>query len=213
MLYEAAPEAAERWLAALPRREDCGHDFSLAFQAAMEPLLRRRQRRWRTLVLLAAVVAVLGALLAFGVSAGRPDEYRVYAAQENGYAAYRIRPKDDGAVQAFHQLTPEWMPEGFVQTGIGIWDSRGELAYHCQEDRNRLILLQQWHGGEYVSTLMGNYQMENVRVNGETAVFLSNADADSFDYLLWTQGADAFVLSAKGAERDDLIRFADSLKW
>ena len=35
MLYAAAPEAAERWLDTLPGREDCGHNFSLTFEASM----------------------------------------------------------------------------------------------------------------------------------------------------------------------------------
>ena len=48
MLYAAAPEAAERWLDTLPGREDCGHNFSLTFEASMASLLRRRRkRRWR----------------------------------------------------------------------------------------------------------------------------------------------------------------------
>ena len=48
MLYAAAPEAAERWLDTLPGREDCGHDFSLTFEASMAPILRRRRkRRWK----------------------------------------------------------------------------------------------------------------------------------------------------------------------
>lgn len=211
LLYEAAPEAAERWLGALPGREDCGHEFSLTFQASMEPLLRRR-RRWKTLVLLAAAVAALGTLLAFGVSAGRPDDYRVYAAQEEGFAAYRAIPKEDGTRQAFRQMTPEWMPEGFVQTESGIRDSYGTLTCRCREDRDRYLYLQQWHAGEYASTLMGNFQLESVEVDGEEAVFFTSLDG-SGDYLLWTQGADAFLLTGVGVEQEDMLRFAESLKW
>ena len=97
MLYAAAPEAAERWLDTLPGREDCGHNFSLTFEASMASLLRRRRkRRWKTLALLAAVVGVLAALLASGAVAERPDNYRVYAAQEDGLVSYSARPKDTG---------------------------------------------------------------------------------------------------------------------
>ena len=41
MLYEAAPEAAERFLSALPNRAACAHEFSPAFERKMETLLRR----------------------------------------------------------------------------------------------------------------------------------------------------------------------------
>ena len=48
-LYAAAPEAAEKFLSALPDREDCVHDFSPDFEARMATLLRRQRRRrhWR----------------------------------------------------------------------------------------------------------------------------------------------------------------------
>ena len=60
-LYAAAPEAAEKFLSALPDREDCVHDFSPDFEARMATLLRRQRRRrhWRALL---AAAAVLGAL-------------------------------------------------------------------------------------------------------------------------------------------------------
>ena len=65
-LYAAAPEAAEKFLSALPDREDCVHDFSPDFEARMATLLRRQRRRrhWRALL---AAAAVLGALLVLKV--------------------------------------------------------------------------------------------------------------------------------------------------
>ena len=57
-LYAAAPEAAEKFLSALPDREDCVHDFSPDFEARMATLLRRQRRRrhWRALLAAAAVL-------------------------------------------------------------------------------------------------------------------------------------------------------------
>jgi len=122
MLYAAAPEAAERWLDTLPGREDCGHNFSLTFEASMSALLRRRRkRRWKTLTLLAAVIAALGALLV-GVGAERKDDYRVYAAQEEGFVSYLVRPRIEQAEQDFHPLTPGWLPEGFTLESLSAED-------------------------------------------------------------------------------------------
>ena len=63
-LYAAAPEAAEKFLSALPDREDCVHDFSPDFEARMATLLRRQRRRrhWRALL---AAAAVLGGFRLF----------------------------------------------------------------------------------------------------------------------------------------------------
>ena len=57
MLYEAAPEAAERYLGALPGREACAHVFSPDFEERMRVLAPRRKKGtlWKRALLLAAV--------------------------------------------------------------------------------------------------------------------------------------------------------------
>lgn len=215
MLYAAAPEAAERWLDTLPKREDCGHNFSLTFEASMSALLRRRRkRRWKTLALLAAVIAALGALLASGAVAERPDNYRVYAAQEDGLVSYSARPKDTGVDLPFRPLIPGWAPEGFVRdpdetkaTGHAVF------SYHSQEDPDNLYFyIDQWHGQEQNGLFAGNFILEDVEVDGEEAILIYNPDT-SLSRLLWTQGADVFLLSAKGLEREDLFQIAENMKW
>lgn len=181
----------------------------------MAPLLgRRRRRSWKTLALLAAVIAALAALLASGAVAGRPNDYRVYAAQEEGFIAYRALPKEDGADQPFHQLTPEWVPEGFALSDreTQSQDGQSRLIYRCQGQENQGFSLCQWHCQEHTNTLIGNYHLENVRMNGEDAIFFSRLDPPDL-YLLWTQGADAFLLHGWGFPREDLFRIAESLKW
>lgn len=206
MLYAAAPEAAERWLDTLPKREDC--DFSLTFEASMRPLLRRRRRVGRTMVLLAAVIAALAVL---GVSAERPDEYRVYAAQEEGYVSYLIRPKDDGIDQPLHPLTAAWVPEGlFLQRADVQLDQAA--AYYRDGAEERTITLKQWHGGEESGILSQNCRLERIQVDGEDAIYIVSSK-EPFSYLLWTRGADGFILRAKNLEKTEIVRFAESLEW
>ncbi len=212
MLYAAAPEAAERWLDTLPKREDCGHDFSLTFEASMSALMRRRRkRRWKTLALLAAVIAALGALLASGAVAERPDNYRVYAAQEDGLVSYSARPKD---TLPFRPLTPGWTPEGFdLDKDRSTVQGHAVFSYHSQEDPDhRYFQVEQWHGQEQNGLFAGNFTLEDAEVDGEDAVLIYNPDT-SLSRLLWTQGADVFLLSAKGLEREDLFQIAENMKW
>lgn len=214
MLYASAPEAAERWLDALPGREDCGHDFSLTFEAAMLPVLHRRRRKWRSLALLAAVVAALAGLLAFGAAADRPDNYRVYAAQEDGLVSYSARPKDTDASLPFRPLTPGWTPEGFVQDpDRGTASGHAVFSYYSQEDPdNCYFRIDQWHGEEKNGLFQGNFTLEDVQVDGEDAILIRAPDT-SLARLLWTQGTDVFLLSAMGLEKEDLIRIAENMKW
>ncbi|MCI9577579.1 MAG: DUF4367 domain-containing protein [Oscillibacter sp.] len=215
MLYAAAPEAAERWLDTLPKREDCGHGFSLTFEASMAPILRRRRkRRWKTLALLAAVIAALGALLASGAVAERPDSYRVYAAQEDGLVSYSARPKDTDVDLPFQPLIPGWTPEGFLlDKDRSTAQGHAVFFYYSQEDpEHRNFRVDQWHGQEQNGLFSGKFILEDVEVDGEDAVLIYCPDT-SLSYLLWTQGNDVFLLSAKGLEREDLFRIAENMKW
>lgn len=201
-LYRAQKRRPEAKLEDEERLPGCApppSDGTLA--GAMATLLRRgRRRRWRTLALLV------------GVGAERKDDYRVYAAQEEGFIAYRALPREDSAGQPFHQMTPEWVPEGFSQDSTDIRENQSRLTYHCQKSRDQGFSLYQWHGREYTNTLTGSYRLEDVQVGGEDAIFFSSLDTPEL-YLLWTQGSDAFLLHGWGFPRDDLFHIAESLKW
>ena len=49
-------------------------------------------------------------------------------------------------------------------------------------------------------------------MDGEEAILIYNPDT-SLSRLLWTQGADVFLLCAKGLEREDLFQIAENMKW
>ena len=211
MLSAAAPEAAERWLGTLPGREDCGHDFSLTFQASMAALLRRRRRRrWKTLALLAAVVAALAALL---VSAGaeRKDDYRVYAAQDDGFVTYVIRPREDPFSQIPRQVRPGWLPEDYVVEESVDLDPGFRTRYVHSGDETKYITLYQRCAGDDAGTLLGNYEIEDVQVDGKDALLLSESGGERL--LLWSNGPNVYKLFANSLEKEDLLRVANNLKW
>nr|WP_325211201.1 DUF4367 domain-containing protein [uncultured Oscillibacter sp.] len=217
MLYAAAPEAAERWLDTLPGREDCGHGFSLTFEASMAPILRRRRKRhWKTLALLAAVVAALGALLV-GVGAERKDDYRVYAAQEDGFISYLVRPRMEQEAQDFHPLSPGWLPEGYALESFSAEGSSCSSSFrNTAEDAS--FYLVQWSGEERSAVLLGNFQIEQADVGGEDAIWIANQPEEEWDdtrLFLWTNGPYAFILSGgeAGLDLDTMIRIAENLKW
>lgn len=216
MLQEAAPEAARRWLDTLPNREDCGHDFSLTFQAAMEPLLRRRRRRrrMRTLAMLAAVIAALAALSLSTVHADRKDDYRVYAALDDGFASYVIRPKEDLPGQTPHRMALGWIPEDFSIDPQGTYDGsiRFVTRYASNTDKDRTFVLAQDFTDNHGGTLLGDFQMEDVKVNGEHAVLFSEIDSDDLT-LLWAYGPNAYTLTTNALGKEDMLRIANNIKW
>lgn len=217
MLYAAAPEAAERWLDTLPGREDCGHEFSLTFEASMAPVLRRRRRRrWRTLALLAAVVGVLTALLV-SVGAERKDDYRVYAAQEEGFVSYLVRPRTEQTAQDFHSLSPSWLPEGYALESFSAESGSCSSTFHSNA-QGASFYLRQWSGEERSMILMGEFQVEGIDLGNEDAIWIAEQPGEEENttrLLLWTNGPYAFILSGGEAEldKDTMIRIAENLKW
>ena len=211
MLYAAAPEAAERWLNTLPGREDCGHDFSLTFEASMAALLRRRRRkRWKTLALLAAVIAALTALLV-GVGAERKDDYRVYAAQDDGFVTYVIRPREDPFSHGPHRMTPGWLPESYVVEESVDLDLGFRTRYVHSGNETKYITLYQRCAGDDAGTLLGDYEIEDVQVDGKDALLLSETGGERL--LLWSNGPNVYKLFSGSLEKEDLLHIANNLKW
>ena len=133
-LYAAAPEAAEKFLSALPDREDCVHDFSPDFEARMATLLRRQRRRrhWRALL---AAAAVLGALAAgLSVGAGDRTDCQIYWSQTDGELRYVIR-LEHATTRPFQDAQLRCVPEGFILVRGSTSEIRGErsLAYRRGE--------------------------------------------------------------------------------
>lgn len=213
MLYAAAPEAAERYLDALPGREDCAHAFSPDFEERMRLLLPRRKRKrlWKRALLLAAVLALLGT----AVYASQPEDYRVRAAARDGILTYSARPQEDIVPQQFHRITFGWIPEGYA-----LW-SESELeadtvyfstAYRTED--YRYLSLRQWMGQEYSETMMGEYRWEGVTVRGCEGIFI-DAAGDSHHYtLLWSEGPYVLQLEADDSlDRETFFKIAENLEW
>ena len=122
--------------------------------------------------------------------------------------------KSTGVDLPFRPLIPGWAPEGFVRdpdetkaTGHAVF------SYHSQEDPDNLYFyIDQWHGEEQNGLFAGNFTLEDVEVDWEDAILIYNPDT-SLSRLLWAQGADVFLLSAKGLEREDLFQIAENMKW
>lgn len=213
MLYAAAPEAAERYLSALPGREDCAHAFSPDFEERMRLLLPRRKRKkvWRRALLLAAVVALLGT----AVYANQPEDYRVRATAREGILTYSARPREDVVPQQFHRIVFGWIPEGYT-----LWNEREpeedadyfSTSYRT-EDR-RYLFLCQWMGREHSATLMGEYRWEGVTVRGCEGIFI-DAAGDSHHYtLLWAEGPYVLQLEADDSlDRETFFKVAENLEW
>lgn len=126
---------------------------------------------------------------------------------------YRVRPEGGGLLQEPRQMTPGWLPEGFFLEYASSEKGRF-VARYCQETGRSIpsFTLTQWCGESSNCALVGDYSVENVRVDGEEAVFI-RSEKGRLGVLLWTAGSDGFELSARGVELEELIRIAEHLEW
>ena len=186
-LYAAAPEAAEKFLSALPDREDCVHDFSPDFEARMATLLRRQRRRrhWRALL---AAAAVLGALAA-GLSVGHTT----------------TRPFQDAQLRC--------VPEGFILVRGSTSEIRGERSLAYRRGADASFTLMQTQGEDLVGSKGTACQGSEVEVNGRLGLLVEEETDSTEKDLLWTDGPYIFALHGKGLSAEELLEIARNVTW
>ena len=209
-LYEAAPEAAEKFLSALPDRADCAHQFSPDFEARMRPLLRRRRRRpWRTLLAAAAVIGALAAGLSVG--AGDRTDCQIYWSQTDGELRYVVR-LEHATKQPFQDAELNDVPEGFTLVRGGTSAMRDERTLVYQKGEEASFTLRQTQGEDLVGSKGTACQGSEVEVNGRLGLLAEETDSMSKD-LLWTDGPYIFALYGKGLSAEELLRIAEGVTW
>ncbi len=211
MLYGAAPEAAERFLAALPDREACEHPFSPAFEEAMRPLLaekRRKPRRWSRLLVLAAVLAALAAGISVG--AGQKPSYQVYWSQADGNISYSIRADADGKT-TFRAMKASYVPEGWVLDSESVSERSASAAYRYGEDA--YFTLRQTVQERKTGSLLGDtYQAEAAEVSGQPGILVRRA-CDGALKLMWTDGPNILELDSTGLSREEVMKIAENIHY
>ncbi len=218
MLYEAAEDAAARFLDTLPDRDACAHDFSPEFEARMDALLRKKKRgrglrrRWRQALVLAAVLCALAA----GVTAGAQQKpsYQMYWSNKNGVVSYSIRVMPD-SFAAFRPLKLGYLPEGFALEKENQWEgtnvSQYEAAYRGGADRR--IVFRQSVRRELSGVLSGDYETKEVSVGDASAMLCQ--DKSGRCTLIWVDGPNILelVLYGEDSSEEELLRIAENLHY
>ena len=210
-LYAAAPEAAEKFLSALPDQAECVHDFSPDFETRMELLLHRQRRRrpWRALLAAAAVIGALAAGLSVG--AGDRTNCQIYWSQTNGELRYVIR-LEHVTTQPFQDAQLDYVPEGFTLVRGGTNEIRGERSLIYRKGEEASFTLRQTRGEDLVGSKGTACQGSEVEVNGRPGLLAEETGSTEKD-LLWTDGPYIFALYGKGLSAEELLRIAEGVTW
>lgn len=208
MLYDAAPEAAERFLDTLPDREGCQVSFSAAFEGEMDRLLHRRRRRpWRGLLLAAAV---LGALtVGLSVGAGSQPDCQIYWSESDGVLQYSVRMEQE-TTRPFALAELEAVPEGFAQVRQVQEGETAQTVYRAEDGRS--FSLRQVCAQEYNGVFTGAYTAREAEVGDRLGMLAQSADGSIME-LLWTDGPYILTLHTTGLSQEEVLAIAQDITW
>lgn len=213
MLYEAAPQAAERFLGLLPERGACTHLFSWRFEMNMRPLLqgRTKARQWGRILLIAAVLA---ALLCMSAGAIREAIFRMFRSEtEESGTQYAFRTMDE--LGPFRPMKLTYLPDGYGQTDEYQRETevftRYILTFENAEDGEFWVEQQMTDRLTMGFGDMRDYTLEHPVINGVEAELYYNEEAGD-TLMLWTAGE--YIMEIRGTlSKEETVKVAENITW
>ena len=213
-LSRAAARAAELLNEALPRPEDCNHEFSPRFRRKMRHLLFRQQHPVLTRGLQSAAVLFLTITVLFGSLLTVSTDAREFV---SGWVKTRIETiyhfyyEGDAAQADSTEYVLGWIPDGY--TIIDIFELPNEKWYtYASEDSNFTLtfLYSADSSGADIYMLDADCAQKEVTVNGLPAtLYIPFNDSPA---IVWEDREKGvfFLITAQVSE-DALIKMAENI--
>ena len=216
-LKEAAAQAVDAMLQAMPSPSACDHAFSPEFISRMEPLIQRgrtaskKKRVWpRVAAVIAAVLLSLGTWLTVDVEAREVLFGWVKEAYE-WCVNYRFFSKEPATAIAPYE--PSWIPEGFSLTYTSDQELGGVLVYSNKKTGQTLVFGYDKMSDSVVIGFGGDLsQHETLTVQGLHADFYHAAGDSTANNLIWFDESAGVVFTITGdVEKDVILHMAESV--
>ncbi|WP_454052679.1 DUF4367 domain-containing protein [Clostridium sp. Marseille-Q7071] len=119
----------------------------------------------------------------------------------------------------FNVILPSYLPEGYKfdraeffkgKTGV-VKDSKYITIYFTNEKTGKNIYMQQRFACEETRTVSNGSNIEKIKINGADAI-LSDGVRSGSKGLDWEANGVIYGISSRGITRDELIKFAESIK-
>lgn len=216
-LEEAAAQAVDAMLQAMPSPSACDHAFSPEFAARMEPLIQqgrsasKKRRLWpRVAAVIAAVLLSLGTWLTVDVEAREMLFGWVKEAYE-WCVNYRFFSKEPATAIAPYE--PSWIPEGFTLTHTSDHELGGTQVYSNEKTGQILVFGYDLMSDSMVIGFAGDLsQHETLTVQGLNAEFYHAAGDSTANNLIWFDESAGVVFTIDGdVEKDVILHMAESV--
>lgn len=215
-------EACLAMLDALPRPQDCRHEFSPEFGAKMESL-RRRVRRRESLRRCArgAVAAVLALVLCTAAWLAVDTDARagffgwVREACENTIIYRFTGSHAPGTV--LPQVEFGWLPEGYEEVQSDGNNTQQGFVYLDQNDSRQGFIFQYFFSqqGSQSQYFFNDteYTQKSVKVSGKDAVLYLCTDGSETNELIWIDDERGIVFELSSyLDEDVMLHIAESIK-
>lgn len=214
-LSQAAARAAELLNEALPRPEDCGHEFSPRFRRKMRHLMFRQNHPvlmrglQSAAVLFLTITVLFGSLLTVSTDAREFVSGWVKTRIENIYHFYF---EGDAAQTNSTEYVLGWIPDGY--TLIDKFELPNEKWYTYKSDSSNFTLTFLYSAdssGADIYMLNADCAQKNVTVNNFPATLYIPFNDDS-PAIVWEDCENGvfFLITAQVSE-DALIKMADNI--
>lgn len=216
-LREAATQAVDAMLQAMPASSECNHIFSPEFVSRMDPLIQRgrsvsRKRRiWaRVAAVIAAVLLGLGTWLTVDVEA-REALFGWIKEVYDWCVDYHFSSK--GPTKTVGPYEPSWIPEGFMLTYASGHDLGGTQSYTNEKTGQVLVFGYERMSDSVVMGIDGDVsQYETLYVQGLYAEFYYASGDSTTNNLTWFDESAGVVFTIDGdVEKTVIVHMAESV--
>ncbi len=217
-LRMAAAEAERRMLAELSPDETPPHDFSEAFAAKMEPLLKASGRREKTRQVMRTVAASIALIILCGViwaatnAEARVAVQRWFKFTWNNIITYQFTEEWTGKLPTYR---PTWLPDGYREAGI--FDT-GKLCDITYEDENGNLIFFYYQamddGSELGFVILNEDEVrhESVLIKGLPGDFYICFTGNEQSCLIWMDEKNGLVFGVDSyLESDVILQIAESV--
>lgn len=215
ILSKAAARAAELLSDALPKPEDCGHEFSPRFRRRMQRLMFRQQHPILMHGLQSAAAVLLTITVLFGSLLAVSTKAREFV---SGWVKTRIETiyhfyyEGDAAQTASTEYILGWIPDGY--TLIDIFELPSEKWYtYANEGSNWTLtfLYSADSSGADIYILNADCTQKEVTVNGLPAALYIPSNDDSPAIIWEDREKGMFFLITAHVSEDVLIKMAENI--
>ena len=214
-LSQAAAQAAELLSDALPKLEDCSHEFSPRFRRRMQRLMFRQQHPILMRGLQSAAAVLLTITVLFGSLLAVSTKAREFV---SGWVKTRIETiyhfhyEGDAAQTASTEYILGWIPDGY--TLIDIFELPSEKWYtYANEGSNWTLtfLYSADSSGADIYILNADCTQKEVTVNGLPATLYIPSNDDSPAIIWEDREKGVFFLITAHVSEDVLIKMAENV--